>query len=186
MGPIRFDFSQVLAKKTTTGPSLPVLHLNTGSRKTMTIQDPAIAALRSPLAGRCRRAAAARLRPPPPPPPRRRRRRAVAHGPPIPGVCVVSDERAVADSAVGKAVIARMQQLPPQVDAELTAEQTAIENDGRDPGRPARHPGADHVRAARRGPEQPHPAPTAQGSSCAAASCEADPAEGAAAHRRRS
>jgi Skp family chaperone for outer membrane proteins len=51
------------------------------------------------------------------------------HGPPIPGVCIFSDERAVATSAVGKAFETRMQQLRAQAAAELSGEQTSLRND---------------------------------------------------------
>jgi outer membrane protein len=52
-------------------------------------------------------------------------------GPAIPGVCVVSYQRAVAESSAGAAFQTRMQQLTAQVDAELTPERTTIQNDGR-------------------------------------------------------
>jgi outer membrane protein len=52
-------------------------------------------------------------------------------GPAIPGVCVVSYERAVAESTAGAAFQTRMQQLTAQVEAELSPERTTIQNDGR-------------------------------------------------------
>jgi len=75
---------------------------------------PAPAAAPRPAAG-----AAAAAAPAPPP------------GPAIPGVCVVSYERAVAESTAGAAFQNRMQQLTAQVEAELTPERTTIQNDGR-------------------------------------------------------
>ena len=51
-------------------------------------------------------------------------------GPPIPGVCVVSYERAVAESKAGAAFQARLQQLAAQVEAELNPERTAIQTEG--------------------------------------------------------
>jgi outer membrane protein len=50
-------------------------------------------------------------------------------GPPIPGVCVFSAERAIGTSAVGRAYNARMQQLAQQVEAELTPERTQLQTD---------------------------------------------------------
>jgi outer membrane protein len=54
-----------------------------------------------------------------------------APGPVINGVCVINIEGAVASSTVGKYVNTRLQQLVAQVKAELTPEQTAIQNEGR-------------------------------------------------------
>ena len=54
---------------------------------------------------------------------------AMTHGPAIPGVCVVNGERILVESAVGKAVAARLQQLSNVVRAELTAEQDALVKD---------------------------------------------------------
>ena len=51
-------------------------------------------------------------------------------GPPIAGLCVFSYDRAIGNSTVGKAYVARMQQLTAQVQAELTPERTAIETEG--------------------------------------------------------
>jgi Skp family chaperone for outer membrane proteins len=53
------------------------------------------------------------------------------HGPPIPGVCVYSNNAAVEGSIVGKAFGERMQQLRSQAAAELSGEQTALQNDGK-------------------------------------------------------
>lgn len=50
----------------------------------------------------------------------------ITHGPAIPGVCVVSLEGAIGSSTVGKYVQTRLGQIGTQVQAELTAEQTAI------------------------------------------------------------
>lgn len=51
-------------------------------------------------------------------------------GPVLPGVCVLDSQAAIANSAAGRAAATRMQTLTQQVRAELTAEQTAIRNEG--------------------------------------------------------
>ncbi len=56
---------------------------------------------------------------------------AMTHGPAIPGVCVVSIENAIGASTVGKYVDSRIQQIVAQVNAELTGEKTAIDNDAK-------------------------------------------------------
>lgn len=56
---------------------------------------------------------------------------AVTHGAPTPGLCIVSVENAIGASTVGKYVNTRLQQLVAQVNAELTAEKTAIDNDAK-------------------------------------------------------
>ena len=56
---------------------------------------------------------------------------AMTHGPAIPGVCVVSIENAIGASTVGKYVDTRIQQIVAQVNAELTGEKTAIDNDAK-------------------------------------------------------
>jgi Skp family chaperone for outer membrane proteins len=56
---------------------------------------------------------------------------AVTHGAPITGVCVFSSQRAVATSQVGKAVDARLKTIIAQVNAELTAERTALDNEAK-------------------------------------------------------
>lgn len=55
----------------------------------------------------------------------------VTHGAPINGLCVVSIENAIGASTVGKYVNTRLQQLVGQVNAELSAERTAIDNDAK-------------------------------------------------------
>jgi outer membrane protein len=55
----------------------------------------------------------------------------VTHGAPIAGVCIFSSQRAVATSAVGKAVDARLKAIIAQVNAELTAERTSLDNDAK-------------------------------------------------------
>ncbi len=50
-------------------------------------------------------------------------------GPPLPGVCLFSQERAVGGSAAGQAANQRMQQLRAQVTAELGPEKTSLEAD---------------------------------------------------------
>uniref|UniRef100_B0SZ12 Outer membrane chaperone Skp (OmpH) n=1 Tax=Caulobacter sp. (strain K31) TaxID=366602 RepID=B0SZ12_CAUSK len=56
---------------------------------------------------------------------------AVTHGPAIAGVCIFSSQRAVGSSAVGKAVDARLKIIISQVNAELTSERTALDNDAK-------------------------------------------------------
>lgn len=56
---------------------------------------------------------------------------AITHGPNVPGVCVVSLEGAIATSTVGKYVQTRLQQIATQVQAELSAEETAIQNEAK-------------------------------------------------------
>jgi outer membrane protein len=56
---------------------------------------------------------------------------AVTHGAPIAGVCIFSSQRAVATSQVGKAVDARLKTIIAQVNAELTAERTSLDNDAK-------------------------------------------------------
>jgi len=51
-------------------------------------------------------------------------------GPVIAGVCVLDNQRMVQQSAVGKAVIARMQQLAQQVSGELNPQRTALQTEG--------------------------------------------------------
>ncbi len=55
----------------------------------------------------------------------------VTEGPPIPGLCVLSADQAIATSTVGRYVSSRMNQIVAQVKAELTPEETAIDNDAR-------------------------------------------------------
>lgn len=67
-------------------------------------------------------APAAAARPAPPP---------ITHGAAIPGICTYSAEDAMSASEVGKSVDARLKQILSQVNAELAAEKTAIENEAR-------------------------------------------------------
>jgi outer membrane protein len=55
----------------------------------------------------------------------------VAQGPAIPGVCVLSINQAIGESAVGRYVSQRMQTIVAQVKAELTPEDTALATEGR-------------------------------------------------------
>lgn len=55
----------------------------------------------------------------------------VNHGPAIPGMCVLSVEGAVGSSTVGQHVGTRMQQIITQVNAELNAERTTIDNEAK-------------------------------------------------------
>jgi outer membrane protein len=54
---------------------------------------------------------------------------ALTHGPAIAGICVFSNDGALATSLVGKAAAARLQQLRAQVAAELSGEQTSLQED---------------------------------------------------------
>jgi Skp family chaperone for outer membrane proteins len=56
---------------------------------------------------------------------------AVSHGAAVPGVCVLSVDGAIARSTVGGAVDTRMKQIISQVNAELNAEKTAIDNEAK-------------------------------------------------------
>lgn len=56
---------------------------------------------------------------------------AITHGPAINGMCVVSVENAIGASTVGKFVTTRLQQLVAQVNAELNAEKTSLDNDAK-------------------------------------------------------
>jgi outer membrane protein len=56
---------------------------------------------------------------------------AISNGPVIPGVCIFSNEQAIAESAVGKYVAQRMQQLQAQATAEVNGEKTGIETDAK-------------------------------------------------------
>lgn len=56
---------------------------------------------------------------------------AISQGAPIAGICIFSSQRAVGSSAVGKAVDARLKTIIAQVNAELTAERTALDNEAK-------------------------------------------------------
>ena len=56
---------------------------------------------------------------------------AVTHGPPLANVCIMSVEGAIGTSTVGKYVDTRMQQIVSQVNAELNAEKTGIDNEAK-------------------------------------------------------
>ena len=56
---------------------------------------------------------------------------AVTHGPALPGVCIFSSQGAVGNSMVGKAVDARLKTIIQQVNAELTAERTGLDNEAK-------------------------------------------------------
>lgn len=56
---------------------------------------------------------------------------AVTHGPAIAGVCIFSSARAVGSSQVGKAVDTRLKTIIQQVNAELTAERTGLDNEAK-------------------------------------------------------
>ena len=56
---------------------------------------------------------------------------AVTHGAAVPGLCLVSVENAIGASTVGKFVNTRLQQLVGQVNAELNAEKTSLDNDAK-------------------------------------------------------
>lgn len=52
-------------------------------------------------------------------------------GPALAGVCVLSNEYAVYNSAVGKATVARLAQLNSQAEAEIKGQQAAIQTDAK-------------------------------------------------------
>jgi outer membrane protein len=56
---------------------------------------------------------------------------AVTHGPALPGVCIFSSQGAVGGSLVGKAVDTRLKTIIQQVNAELTAERTGLDNEAK-------------------------------------------------------
>lgn len=56
---------------------------------------------------------------------------AITHGAPITGVCVFSTQQAIGMSQVGKAVDARLKTIISQVNAELTAERTALDTEAK-------------------------------------------------------
>ena len=80
-------------------------------------QAPAAPARPAPTA-----AAPAAARPPAP---------AITQGAPIAGLCVFSEQEALLTSTVGKAVVARLQQIGQQANAELQTEQTTLQNDAK-------------------------------------------------------
>jgi outer membrane protein len=53
----------------------------------------------------------------------------INYGPPLTGVCVFSNEGALGASLVGKAAATRLQQLRAQASAELSGEQTSLQED---------------------------------------------------------
>lgn len=55
----------------------------------------------------------------------------LAQGPAIPGLCIFSFDNAIGASTVGKYVGTRLQQIGAQVNAELTGENTQLENDAK-------------------------------------------------------
>jgi Skp family chaperone for outer membrane proteins len=52
-------------------------------------------------------------------------------GPALPGICVLSKDRMIFGSVVGKYIVSRLDQLKAQADAELNSENTAIVNDAK-------------------------------------------------------
>jgi outer membrane protein len=56
---------------------------------------------------------------------------ALSQGPAINGMCILSVEGAIGGSTVGKYVGTRLQQIGAQVQAELTSEKTALDNDAK-------------------------------------------------------
>lgn len=77
------------------------------------------------LTGATSAVAQAPAAPAPLPPPQ------VTHGAALPGVCVFSGERAIGQSTVGRFVFTRLQQLTQQASAEVSAEETALNNDAK-------------------------------------------------------
>jgi Skp family chaperone for outer membrane proteins len=55
----------------------------------------------------------------------------VPQGPALPGVCILSKEGAVYSSAVGKAMLSRLEQLNGQADAEIKGQQASLQNDAK-------------------------------------------------------
>jgi Skp family chaperone for outer membrane proteins len=55
----------------------------------------------------------------------------VTHGPALAGVCVISLDGAIGTSTVGKYVQTRLQQIATQVQSELKAEETGIQNEAK-------------------------------------------------------
>jgi len=55
----------------------------------------------------------------------------ITFGAPIPGMCVFSNDAAMGQSAVGKAAATRMQQIRAQISAELSGEQTSLQDDAK-------------------------------------------------------
>jgi Skp family chaperone for outer membrane proteins len=80
--------------------------------------------------------AQAPARPAPPP---------VTHGAPTPGVCVYNMPAVITDSVVGKFVTGRLETIGKTVNAELGAEETAINNEAKAIDAAARAPGADEA-----------------------------------------
>ncbi len=64
-------------------------------------------------------------------------------GPVIPGMCTYSQKAVIGGSMVGKAVLARLQQLQAAVDAERTTDQAAIDAEQKSIQAAAAAPGAD-------------------------------------------
>ncbi|HEY0437660.1 MAG TPA: OmpH family outer membrane protein [Phenylobacterium sp.] len=56
---------------------------------------------------------------------------AIAYGAPIPGVCTMSPEAAMANSQVGNYVGTRMKQIVDQANAELNGEKTQLDNEAK-------------------------------------------------------
>jgi outer membrane protein len=56
---------------------------------------------------------------------------AITYGPPVAGVCALSIDGIIGSSTVGKYVETRLQQIGSQVQAELTGEKTAIDNEAK-------------------------------------------------------
>ncbi len=55
----------------------------------------------------------------------------IPQGPPIAGLCVISQERAIGQSSAGRAASERMKQLVAQVQAELKPEQDSLETEAK-------------------------------------------------------
>jgi len=55
----------------------------------------------------------------------------IAHGPPIPGLCILSVNQAISQSTVGGYVKTRLEQIVTQVRAELNPEEASINADGK-------------------------------------------------------
>jgi Skp family chaperone for outer membrane proteins len=55
----------------------------------------------------------------------------ISYGPALPNVCILNREQVLGASSLGKAIETRLQQLNSQVEAELKAELTAINNEAK-------------------------------------------------------
>lgn len=69
----------------------------------------------------------------------------ITHGPALAGVCIYYFDASVGNSAVGKFVDTRLETIVKTVNAELQAEETAIQNEAKAIDAAAKAPGADET-----------------------------------------